>query len=115
MIPDLSTGEQTRLIKRLFWRLMPFVTLIYLIAIIDRQNVGFAKLQMVDHLEAAGLVVPVQHRAKVVFDPPIIGHGVTSWLAAAAAGSRTGTGRAVHRSGSGTACRPQPARSGFRP
>ncbi|MFE5703395.1 MFS transporter [Rhodococcus koreensis] len=50
MKTDLSAPEQARVISRLFWRLMPFVTVIYLIAIIDRQNVGFAKLQMVGHL-----------------------------------------------------------------
>jgi len=50
MQANLTVDEQTALIKRLFWRLMPFVTAIYLIAIIDRQNVGFAKLQMVGHL-----------------------------------------------------------------
>ncbi|MEU1980884.1 MFS transporter [Nocardia sp. NPDC019395] len=50
MHTDLSTSEKARVVRRLFWRLMPFVTVIYLIAIVDRQNVGFAKLQMVDHL-----------------------------------------------------------------
>lgn len=50
MQTDLSVPEQADVVRRLFWRLMPFVTAIYLIAIIDRQNVGFAKLQMVDHL-----------------------------------------------------------------
>lgn len=38
------------LISRVAWRVMPLVVLVYLIAIIDRANVGFAKLQMVADL-----------------------------------------------------------------
>jgi len=40
------------LIRRVMRRIMPLVTLIYLIAIIDRSNIGFAKLQM---LQALGM------------------------------------------------------------
>src|SRR5215472_7576166 len=32
--------------RRVFWRLMPFLTLAYLLCYIDRVNVGFASLQM---------------------------------------------------------------------
>jgi len=38
------------LISKITWRLMPFLGILYLIAYIDRQNVSFAKLQMVDAL-----------------------------------------------------------------
>ena len=38
------------LIAKITWRLMPFLGLLYLIAYIDRQNVSFAKLQMVGDL-----------------------------------------------------------------
>lgn len=37
-------------IAKITWRLMPFLGLLYLIAYIDRQNVSYAKLQMVDDL-----------------------------------------------------------------
>ena len=37
-------------IAKITWRLMPFLGLLYLIAYIDRQNVGYAKLQMVGDL-----------------------------------------------------------------
>ncbi len=38
------------LIAKITWRLMPFLGFLYLIAYIDRQNVSYAKLQMVDAL-----------------------------------------------------------------
>ncbi|WP_447761832.1 MFS transporter [Sphingopyxis panaciterrae] len=41
-------GEAT--IRRISWRLMPLLCLLYLVAYIDRQNVAFAKLQMVSDL-----------------------------------------------------------------
>ncbi|MCD9030255.1 MFS transporter [Luteimonas sp. Y-2-2-4F] len=49
-MPEGRPEERARLMRQVFWRIMPFVTAIYLLAIIDRQNVGFAKLQMVGHL-----------------------------------------------------------------
>lgn len=39
------------LISKITWRLMPFLGVLYLIAYIDRQNVSFAKLDMVDALD----------------------------------------------------------------
>jgi sugar phosphate permease len=41
---------EKELISRITWRLMPFLGILYLIAYIDRQNVSFAKLDMVDAL-----------------------------------------------------------------
>jgi MFS family permease len=41
---------EKELISKITWRLMPFLGILYLIAYIDRQNVSFAKLQMVDAL-----------------------------------------------------------------
>ena len=37
-------------VKKVAWRLMPLLIVMFLIAFIDRQNVGFAKLQMVHAL-----------------------------------------------------------------
>ncbi|MEI9982565.1 MAG: hypothetical protein WDN69_04750 [Aliidongia sp.] len=45
-----ETIDEDRLISRLTWRLMPLLTILFLVAFIDRQNVGFAKLQMVGAL-----------------------------------------------------------------
>lgn len=41
-------GQST--VQRVMWRLMPLLGLIYVVAYIDRQNVSFAKLQMVGDL-----------------------------------------------------------------
>src|SRR5215813_2018313 len=40
-----------RTIRKLFWRLLPFLFLLYIVSYLDRINVGFAKLQMQDQLE----------------------------------------------------------------
>jgi sugar phosphate permease len=42
--------SERALIAKITWRLMPFLGFLYLIAYIDRQNVSYAKLQMVDAL-----------------------------------------------------------------
>ncbi|WP_291363048.1 MFS transporter [Acetobacter sp. UBA5411] len=38
--------NETQTINRIAWRILPLATLCYLGAYIDRQNIGFAKLQM---------------------------------------------------------------------
>lgn len=42
--------SEKALISKITWRMMPFLGLLYLIAYIDRQNVSYAKLDMVDAL-----------------------------------------------------------------
>src|SRR5450631_4660974 len=42
--PDKNLEAAT--MRRVSWRLMPFLTLAYLLCYIDRVNVGFASLQM---------------------------------------------------------------------
>lgn len=44
-----STLEATTL-RKVFWKLIPFVCVLYLLNILDRGNVGFARLQMQDDL-----------------------------------------------------------------
>ncbi|MEX3933736.1 MFS transporter [Paraburkholderia phymatum] len=46
---QIQTAEQA-VVKKIAWRLMPLLIVMFLIAFIDRQNVGFAKLQMVHAL-----------------------------------------------------------------
>jgi MFS family permease len=50
-----AIGDQ-QLMRRVILRLMPIVTIIYLIAIIDRSNIGFAKLQMAQDLHMSEAV-----------------------------------------------------------
>src|SRR3981081_21012 len=44
MPSDLEVGQRAR--KRIAWRLLPFLFLLYVIAFLDRMNVGAAALQM---------------------------------------------------------------------
>ena len=44
---DLPTADETkRTYAKVFWRIVPFLMLCYVVAYLDRVNVGFAKLQM---------------------------------------------------------------------
>jgi D-galactonate transporter len=45
-LPDVEEGAY----RKVTWRLMPFLMLCYVVAYLDRVNVGFAKLQMVTDL-----------------------------------------------------------------
>src|SRR5262245_53475057 len=47
---DVSTLLGNQVVSKITWRLVPFLFLLYIIAYLDRINVGFAKLQMQDQL-----------------------------------------------------------------
>lgn len=49
-MPAAPVEGRPDLIRKITWRLIPFLGFIYLIAYIDRQNVSYAKLQMVGDL-----------------------------------------------------------------
>lgn len=46
----MTPSSETALYNRIFWRIIPFLFLCYVMAFLDRVNVGFAKLQMAEHL-----------------------------------------------------------------
>ena len=50
VLPEEATGAAERVYRRVAWRLIPFLFLCYICAYLDRVNVGFAKLQMLDSL-----------------------------------------------------------------
>lgn len=50
VLPGDHALNEHALMRRITLRVVPLTVLIYLIAIIDRANVGFAKLQMVSDL-----------------------------------------------------------------
>src|SRR5580698_1599457 len=82
-------AAETALISRLGWRLLPLLVLLFLVAFIDRQNVGFAKLQMVSDLhlsEAAyGFGASLFFIGYVIFEIPsclaLNRFGARIWLA----------------------------------
>src|SRR5689334_6697168 len=45
-----SANLETQVVSKLTWRLMPFLFLLYIVAYLDRINVGFAALQMQQEL-----------------------------------------------------------------
>ena len=47
--PERSALERSTL-RNVFWRLVPFLCVLYLFNILDRSNVGFARLRMQDDL-----------------------------------------------------------------
>jgi MFS transporter, ACS family, tartrate transporter len=49
-LPRLSATAEQHLHAKLKWRLLPFLFLLYVVAYLDRINVGFAALQMKDQL-----------------------------------------------------------------
>lgn len=46
-----SSSHNKELYKKIVWRLIPFLCFCYLAAYLDRINVGFAKLQMLEDLQ----------------------------------------------------------------
>ncbi|WP_423196287.1 Sugar phosphate permease [Cupriavidus sp. H19C3] len=49
--PGLSAGFEDATYRKVSWRLVPFLLLCYVVAYLDRVNVGFAKLQMLNDLQ----------------------------------------------------------------
>ena len=45
-----SSSAEERAYRKVTWRLLPFLMLCYLVAYLDRVNIGFAKLQMLKDL-----------------------------------------------------------------
>jgi len=56
LTPSASASSGEAVIHRLFWRLLPFLFLLYVVAYLDRINVGFAALQMKSQLNFSDAV-----------------------------------------------------------
>ncbi len=63
MNPAATAGAESQIIRKIQWRLLPFLFLLYVISFIDRANIGFAALTMNKELgitsEQFGLVAGV--------------------------------------------------------
>lgn len=83
------TPQQEATLSRIVWRTMPLVMLVYLMAVIDRANVGFAKLQMVKDLGMSettyGFAASLFFVGYLVFEVPstlaLNRYGARLWLA----------------------------------
>lgn len=73
-IDSTAVESQKALFKKIAWRLMPFLFICYLIAQVDRMNVSFAKLQMLDELKFSdtiyGLAAGIFFIGYVLFEVP---------------------------------------------
>lgn len=49
--PASAHAAEDRMYRRITWRLIPFLMFCYVAAYLDRVNIGFAKLQMLDDLK----------------------------------------------------------------
>ena len=71
---ERDAGPEETLMRRLLWRLMPLIALTYFVSVVDKANVGFAKLQMIDDLgmsEAAfGFGASLFFLAMLIFELP---------------------------------------------
>ncbi|ASW01945.1 MFS transporter [Paraburkholderia aromaticivorans] len=84
-----SATREQQVMRKMAWRLMPLLIVMFLIAFIDRQNVGFAKLEMVQALgmtEAAyGLGASLFFIGYLLFEVPstlaLHRFGARTWLA----------------------------------
>lgn len=82
-----SVGE--RAMRKAMWRLAPFLGLLYLIAYIDRNNAGFAKLEMTRALgiteSAFGLAAGIFFIGYLIFEVPsnllLARFGARRWIA----------------------------------
>jgi len=87
--PYLSSTDEAATYRKVTWRLVPFLMLCYVVAYLDRVNVGFAKLQMLNDLKFSetvfGLGAGVFFIGYFLFEVPsnVILHrvGARIWIA----------------------------------
>ena len=85
----MTVAHDDALMRRVIRRVMPLLMLVYLIAVIDRANIGFAKLQMVKSLgmteQTFGLAASLFFVGYLVFEIPstlaVHRYGARKWLA----------------------------------
>ncbi|ARP94570.1 MFS transporter [Bordetella genomosp. 13] len=86
---SVSASEEDRVYRKIGWRIVPFLVLCYVVAYLDRVNVGFAKLQMLQDLSLSdtvyGLGAGIFFIGYFIFEIPsnIILHrvGAKVWIA----------------------------------
>ncbi len=84
-----SSAMEAAVVAKLIWRLMPFLFLLYIVAYLDRINVGFAKLQMQHQLgfseEVYGLAFGIFFAGYFFFQVPsnlaLVKVGARRWIA----------------------------------
>ncbi|WLE62501.1 MFS transporter [Burkholderia plantarii] len=71
---SVAAASDERLIRRVWWRIMPLILITYLVSVIDKMNVSFAKLQMVHQIglteTAYGLASSLFFIGYLIFEIP---------------------------------------------
>jgi ACS family tartrate transporter-like MFS transporter len=71
---EIDEAGQTAIVRKVTWRIIPFVFLLYVISYLDRANIGYAALQMNAELsltsEAFGLVSGIFFLGYFLFEVP---------------------------------------------
>jgi MFS transporter, ACS family, tartrate transporter len=86
--PTASVIQEARVLRKVALRLLPFLFLLYVVNIVDRMNVGFAKLRMMDDLgldeKVYGLGAGMFYVGYMIFEVPsnLILHrvGARRWI-----------------------------------
>ena len=86
---ELEEVKEEAIYRKVSWRLIPFLLVCYIVAYLDRVNVGFAKLQMLDELQFSeavyGLGAGIFFLGYFLFEVPsnVILHrvGARRWIA----------------------------------
>ena len=88
-LPTVSATSEESIYRKVGWRLIPFLFLCYIVAYLDRVNVGFAKLQMLGDLKFSetiyGIGAGIFFIGYFIFEVPsnVIMHkvGARVWIA----------------------------------
>ena len=89
MSGSTDTSIETRTLRKVFWRILPFTFVLYVISYIDRANIGYAALQMNAELglsaEAFGFAAGVFFIGYFLFEVPsnlaLAKFGARVWIA----------------------------------
>lgn len=85
----LPPDQERRIVRKITWRIIPFVFLLYIISYLDRANIGYAALQMNAELaltsEAFGFMSGIFFLGYFLFEVPsnvmLNKYGARVWIA----------------------------------
>lgn len=85
----LPPDQEKRIVRKITWRIIPFVFLLYIISYLDRANIGYAALQMNAELaltsEAFGFISGIFFLGYFLFEVPsnvmLNKYGARVWIA----------------------------------
>lgn len=88
-MPSIDAAREKAIVRKVTWRIVPFVFLLYIISYLDRANIGYAALQMNAELaltsEAFGFVSGIFFLGYFLFEVPsnvmLNKYGARVWIA----------------------------------